>query len=115
MAEKMEGMCFVCRKAHEVFPVSEKEAVAIAEDAQSLADYYVMSAHNDLNGRPCEGSGKTPHDLLEEDNGNFVERGDYDDEGEYYDDQPLAPLSDEVRRLDKNQDELLLYGPKAHE
>ena len=62
------GQCHYCGTHNTVHEVSGEEEVGIAEDAQSLADYYLMDEHtNPQTGEDCHGSNTTPEYLNDPD------------------------------------------------
>lgn len=89
MAEEhtVPAICHVCGREHPAHPVSDREAEAIAEDAQTLADYYRMTEHDDPRGEGrCDGSRKTPGSLVhEEDDGDCLDPGDIEEADSAYD------------------------------
>ena len=119
MAEKheMQGFCHYCKSFFDAVPVTEEQAEIIAEDAQDPADYYTLVDHLDpKTGQHCDGSGSTPESPFDPDGdkGNYLEMGDIPSE-ELGDEEPIRRLSDEEKKFDANENEVALYGHRAHD
>lgn len=89
MAERAVPMvslafCPVCRGYHNATELAGDAFEAMKEDAQSGADYFLLDEHvNAKTGQKCEGTGKTPEYLAEdedEDDGNYLDPGDINDD-----------------------------------
>jgi hypothetical protein len=85
-ARKVRALCHICMGYHPATELAGEAFEAAKEDAQCLADYFQMDEHiNPKTGQKCEGAGKAPENLVEDDDdgddGNYLEPGDIDYDG----------------------------------
>jgi len=95
--EADQGFCPHCHTIQGVHSVPKEQEAGIAEDATSLADYYLMDEHVDpRTSESCKGVEKTAEALHRPEEFGFGD-DDFDPTGDYEDFDPAVEDADPIQ------------------